>query len=401
MCWRHAGLARRRLTSGGRAQPELHPPVGRRAYRRRAGRDEQPVALLPGRVHKVAARNLEPAPGEPVRRFGREELTLGERTDDGLRVLGQRRRVGVAEPDAAGGRFEIVDPLLARQALNPRGHLPDAQDVLFRVNRLTACLAHHLPGNDSTMRVLATLVIAFLVAGCSDDSPVTEAPATAPRATEQSEAPSARDAGPTGTIEARVTFKGAPVVETIKINKDVEQCGTETTIETIRVGDDQGLAYVVVSIAGLEGKPTARTPTLDQRGCQFQPHVVAMQPGEIEILNSDGILHNIHTYSEKNPSINKAQPRFKKVMTETFTEPEIIKVTCDVHSWMRGWIAVLPHPYFGVTDTRGTTRIEAVPAGRHTVEAWHETLGRRTQDVTVKAGETVQVAIEFPPPDKS
>jgi hypothetical protein len=81
-----------------------------------------------------------------------------------------------------------------------------------------------------------------------------------------------------------------------------------------------------------------------------------------------------------NPSINKAQPKFKKVMKEAFSKPEIIKVTCDVHSWMLGWIAGLPHPYFGVTDMRGVTRIDGVPAGTHTVEVWHEQLGRRRKD---------------------
>jgi hypothetical protein len=102
------------------------------------------------------------------------------------------------------------------------------------------------------------------------------------------------------------------------------------------------------------------------------------------------------TYSEKNPTIDEAQPKFKKVMTETFNQPEVIKVTGDVHSWMLGWIVVLPHPYFGVTDARGLTRIEGVPAGSHTVEAWHEVLGRRTQDVQVKAGETARVVLAFP-----
>jgi plastocyanin len=239
-----------------------------------------------------------------------------------------------------------------------------------------------------------TLVLAIFLVGCSEEASVTESPVTAPRA----ESPSARTAEPgnAGTIEARVTYAGAPVIETIKVNKDVEQCGTEVRIEKVVVDDGQALAYAVVSVPGLEGPPTARTPQLDQRGCEFRPHVVAMQPGEIEILNSDGILHNIHTYSEANPSINKAQPKFKKVMTETFSEPEIIKVTCDVHSWMSGWIAVLPHPYFGVTDTRGVTRIEGVPAGTHTVEVWHEHLGRRTQDVTVNPGKTAQVLFEFP-----
>lgn len=244
-------------------------------------------------------------------------------------------------------------------------------------------------------RLAIAAVLAVTLAACSE-SPVGEDPATSPRAA--GEPPSARPTAraDAGTIEARVTYAGTPVVETIKINKDVEQCGTEARIAKIAVGDGQGLAHAVVSVAGLDGAPTARTPQIDQRGCQFRPHVVAMPAGEIEILNSDGILHNIHTYSEANPPINKAQPKFKKVMTESFTKPEIIKVTCDVHSWMQGWIAVLPHPYFGVTNEQGLTRIEGVPSGPHTVEVWHETLGRRSMDVTVKAGETTQVVLEFP-----
>jgi plastocyanin len=253
---------------------------------------------------------------------------------------------------------------------------------------MTTKLSRHL----ATMAAAAAL----LLEGCSQE-PATEAPATAPRAAMKREQP-APDTGPTGTIEARVTYAGAPAVKTVSINKDVEQCGTTATVATIQVGAERGLANAVVSVSGLEGPPTARAPKLDQRGCQFRPHVVAMQPGELEIHNSDGILHNIHTYSEANPSINKAQPRFKKVMTETFTKPEMIKVTCDVHSWMLGWIAVLPHPYFGVTDASGAAQIARVPAGSHTVEVWHETLGRRTQDVTVKPGETTRLVVAYPEP---
>ena len=82
-------------------------------------------------------------------------------------------------------------------------------------------------------------------------------------------------------------------------------------------------------------------------------------------------------------------------MTEKFEKPEFVKVTCDVHSWMLGWIAVMPNPFFGVTDAKGTTRIENVPPGKYTLEVWHETLGKQTKDVEVKAGQTVRAAIEM------
>ena len=198
-----------------------------------------------------------------------------------------------------------------------------------------------------------------------------------------------------GTIEAAVTYAGAPVVEKLKVNKDTEKCGTEAVIEKVVVGANKGLANAVVSVPGAKGAAKAVKTTVDQHGCKFVPHVTVMTPGELDLKNSDDILHNIHTYSTANPSINKAQPKFKKVMMEKFEKPEMIKLTCDVHSWMLGWVAVMPSPFFGVTDASGVTKIENVPPGKYSIEAWHETLGKQTKEVEVKAGQTAKVAIEM------
>jgi len=239
------------------------------------------------------------------------------------------------------------------------------------------------------MRTTAVLIratlLALALAGCSDSR--SEAPAG-----------SSTTAGPpaaAGSIAVRVTYAGPPDIETLRINKDVEQCGREARIARILVGGGHGLAHAVASVAGLDGPPATHAAQLDQKGCEFRPHVVAMRTGEIEIRNSDGILHNIHTYSTVNTPINKAQPGFKKVMTETFGKPEVIKITCDVHSWMLGWLVVMPHRHFGVTDERGAARIDGVPVGTHTVEVWHETLGKLAKDVTVKPDATTDVAFEF------
>ncbi len=148
------------------------------------------------------------------------------------------------------------------------------------------------------------------------------------------------DAQAGGAVEVTVTYMGAPVVEKLKVNKDTQKCGTEAVIEKVVVGGNKGLANAVVSVPSAKGAPKAMKATVDQHGCKFVPHVVAMTPGEIEVKNSDDILHNIHTYSTVNPSINKAQPKFKKVMTEKLEKPEFVKLTCDVHSWMLGWVAV-------------------------------------------------------------
>jgi len=208
-------------------------------------------------------------------------------------------------------------------------------------------------------------------------------------------APGRVDAQGGGTIEVEVKYNGPAQVETLKVNKDTEQCGKEAKIEKVVVGGNKGLANAVASVAGAKGQPTAKKVAIDQKGCKFVPHVVAMTPGELDILNSDGILHNIHTYSTANPSINKAQPKFKKTMTEKFEKPEFIKITCDVHSWMLGWVAVMPHPYFAVTNESGVAKIENAPAGKQTIEVWHETLGKATKEVEVKPGATTKVSIEM------
>jgi hypothetical protein len=196
-----------------------------------------------------------------------------------------------------------------------------------------------------------------------------------------------------GTIEADVKYNGAPVVEKLKVNKDTEKCGTEAMIEKVVVGGNKGLANAVVSVPGAKGATKAKA-VLDQHGCKFVPHVVVMQPGELEVKNSDDILHNLHTYSTANPSINKAQPKFKKTMTEKLEKPEFVKVTCDVHSWMLGWVAVVPGPA-GVTDKDGVAKIENVPAGKQKVEVWHETLGKMEKEVDVKAGGVTKVSFEM------
>ena len=143
----------------------------------------------------------------------------------------------------------------------------------------------------------------------------------------------------------------------------------------------------------LRSKPS-KPAVLDQKGCEFHPDMVVMAPGELKILNSDGVLHNIHTFSTANPPINKAQPKFKKEMTEKLDKPELVKVQCDAHSWMHGWIYVTENPT-AVTDEKGAFKIDNVPPGKHKVEVVHPVLGKQTKEVEVKAGQDTKVAFEL------
>ena len=198
-----------------------------------------------------------------------------------------------------------------------------------------------------------------------------------------------------GSISGRVVFVGAaPQAKKVKVTKDNEKCGSEILNEELIVSADRGIKNAVVSVAGVKGKPQGN-PTLDQKGCTFAPHVVIMPTGgSLDILNNDGILHNFHTHSSKNAVINKAQPGFKKKMTETFAQAEAIKVVCDAHSWMAGWVVVTDDKS-AVSADGGAFKIADVPPGTHKVEVWHETLGKLIKEVTVKAGEEAKITIEL------
>lgn len=205
-----------------------------------------------------------------------------------------------------------------------------------------------------------------------------------------------------GTIKGTVTFAGAiPPRQKVQITKDVQVCGNVPHYkEDLVVTGNRRIANVVVRITNVnKGKSIDALGAefvLDQDGCTFKPHVVLVPAGaELSILNSDGILHNVHTFSEKNTPINVAQPKFKKKITQTFNEPEYIRVACDVHNWMGGYIVVVDHPYYAITDENGHFELTDVPAGTYILEYWQETLGTRTAEVTVTEGGTVEANIEF------
>lgn len=203
-----------------------------------------------------------------------------------------------------------------------------------------------------------------------------------------------------GSIIGEVKLAGTPSEpKVLKVNKDNQACGNEKKSEELVVGPNKGVQWAVVSLPDAKGpapKP-AKKPTLDQKGCHFQPHVLLVPAGtEVEVLNPDGVLHNIHSRPAANPSVNKAQPKFKKSMDVEFgSKPEVIPISCDAHSWMSGWVVVMANPHYAVTDEKGTFKLANVPPGKHKVEVWHETLGKMSKEVEVKAGAEVKVTFEL------
>lgn len=150
---------------------------------------------------------------------------------------------------------------------------------------------------------------------------------------------------------------------------------------------------------------------IDQKDCMYVPHIFGMIAGQpIKIKNSDPLAHNVHALPKKNREFNISQPKQNmealREGNDTFTKPEgALKIKCDVHSWMSCYAFVLTHPFFDVTKShlndggdkanRGAFEIKELPAGKYTLEAWHETFGTVTQDVEIKDGETKEIEFKF------
>ena len=180
--------------------------------------------------------------------------------------------------------------------------------------------------------------------------------------------------------------------------------------DSLLVNLDDTLQNVVVSVvAGLpDGKtyPEPSTPVyLEQAGCMFQPHVLAMRTGQpILLRNSDPIMHNTRSLSVRNPDFNIIQPTpeaGRKVPGPR--EPEIFQVQCNIHPWMKSWFCAFNHPYFDVSSANGTFTMHGLPPGHYRLRAWHERLGTLERDVVVRPGqdETINFVFRQSPAPKS
>jgi plastocyanin len=170
-------------------------------------------------------------------------------------------------------------------------------------------------------------------------------------------------------------------------------------------GKTMGNIMVWVSKGLPAGKawPAPKTPVvLDQRGCQYHPHVMGIMVGQpYRILNSDGVLHNVHALPKINTAFNRAMPPTVKEASATFAKAEgMFQVKCDVHPWMSAYVGVFTHPFFSVTGTDGKFTISGLEPGTYEITAWHERLGTQTATVTVAANETKTQDFKFAVPGK-
>lgn len=208
------------------------------------------------------------------------------------------------------------------------------------------------------------------------------------------------------SVKGVVRFEGTPPKGTrIDMSQDplcAKAHSTPATTEEFVVGAKGGVANVVVYVSdGLTShdfQPPPEPAVLEQKGCQYMPHVLAIQANQkVNIVNSDETTHNIHPTPANNREWNMTQPHGVPLERSFAREEVALPVKCNVHPWMKGYIAVFKHPYFSVTDKDGSFELKGLPPGTYTISAWQEKLGTQAQKVTVTGEKAETVDFTFKP----
>jgi plastocyanin len=221
-------------------------------------------------------------------------------------------------------------------------------------------------------------------------------------------APAGPSVDPTtaGIITATVKFEGTvPAPQMITITGDPkcvsENGAPQRADETLVVGDNQALQNVFVYVKdglGAFGFPIpSEAVVLDQDKCRYAPRVLGVRVGQtLQIRNSDPLLHNVRSNGVINQAFNKSTPLEGVSFNHTFATKEVmVPFKCDVHGWMGAYVGVLDHPYFGTSAPDGKVVLGNLPPGTYTIEAWHEQLGTKTQQITLGAKESKDVSFTF------
>jgi plastocyanin len=206
-----------------------------------------------------------------------------------------------------------------------------------------------------------------------------------------------------GTITGHVKLTGTPPTNPrIPMGADPNcltiNTGKTVTRDAVLVGQGGGLANAFVLLRGsFPASAGGGAAVIDQRGCMYHPRIQGARVGQtLEVRNSDNTLHNIHSLSTKGNNFNTGQPMAGMVFKYPLKSEEVmLHVKCDVHPWMSGYLGVVNHPYFAITDANGGFKIANVPPGKYTIVSWHERYGPVTQTVEVKAGGSADVNFAY------
>jgi plastocyanin len=203
-----------------------------------------------------------------------------------------------------------------------------------------------------------------------------------------------------GAINGKVVLSGTPPApRKVDVTIDQYACGTAKDADDLVVSPRREVANAVVWIEnpppGAKWAADAAKPTIDQRGCAFVPRVVVVPEGGIvDFLNNDRLLHNIHATPKLNVAFNRTQPKDRTIPV-TFQKAEIVRIDCDLHSWMRAWVVVADHSFYRITPADGTFAFDNLPPGSYRLQIWHERLGSVAKEISVSDKGSAPLSVEL------
>ena len=207
-----------------------------------------------------------------------------------------------------------------------------------------------------------------------------------------------------GTLSGKVVFSGAdPAPQSYTIDKNTDVCGNGQEIDFVKVNNGM-LTDVVVYLDNIQaGKAFSDDKAeIKQDGCKFLPFLSVIVNGQdLTVYNLDTVAHNVHTYeligSAKRTAFNVNQPDQGSVLTKKvkLRRGNIMKVECDQHDFMHGFVFVAKNPYYAVVSEDGSFTIDGIPPGTYTAKAWHGTLGVQEGILEIDSGSSAVLDFEF------
>ena len=194
----------------------------------------------------------------------------------------------------------------------------------------------------------------------------------------------------TGSITGTITT-AAKGVAPVRVTIDQKVCGDQLPDEAIVVDGQGRLANAVVVLTGVK-RQHATEPSVVNEKCRFAPRVQLIAPkASIKTSSKDPILHTTNAQLENGRTLfNVAVPVPGITITKAIAAAGNVRLKCDTHPWMRGWLVVASEAA-AVSAADGRFTIDNVPPGTYELRVWHEVLKGAPQKVTVLGGKPTEI----------